>query len=210
MSDIETHVTADEVAHHLVEGSRRILSNPSFAHHLSKAAAERWLAFELAAFLDKVLERREWISLVERGATKEFGNIDLLVVPASKTDHRKHLGPRLSPWPSEAIAIEIKAAHLGDGDQGVESALASDLTEKPVKARKAGRHCAAWLGVLLTTSGLWEHSPNADATREREDKMKQGEFNRLLTRFPARAERELRYLTWSGWAWVDVFFAPPA
>jgi len=91
---------------------RPTLSDPKFAHHLAKASVERWLAFELAYLLDGRLPEG-WRCLVASGGSEGLGPTDLLIVPKSATVGLQRFRVRDGPWPENAVAIELKAAHLG-------------------------------------------------------------------------------------------------
>jgi hypothetical protein len=179
---------------------------PSLDHHLAKAAVERWFAFELAAKLDPLLEPLGWVALVECGGVKgKLGSFDLLLVPRDKAPVHARIRPDVRTWPKEAIAIELKAAHLSDGDQGRTDALVDDLTKKPLLARDAGHECALFVGVLVTTSGLGAsyQARAVEATKERAAKMPEPKLAAGL-KGELVADRAVRYGEWHGHAWVEI------
>lgn len=188
-------------------GCEGVLELESFAHHLAKASVERWFAFELAAQLDRGLEERGWVALVECGGVQgELGNFDLLLVPrsAARTRERARLG---DTWPADAIAIELKAAHLADGGKGRTHGLLEDLTQKPKRAEAAGRGCAVILGILITTSGFGKDM-DGQATKERAARIAET----LLApgiQVVERIDREVAYQGWAGHVWVEIVASAP-
>ena len=195
-----------QLAERLLKAADTKVSTTALAHHLAKAAIERWLAFELAAELDEALPEG-WITLVESGATKGLGGIDLLIMPIAATRREGRVRPCTDPWPTNTVAIELKAAHLGDGEAGYRDALLLDLTNKPGLAVQKGRSCDRWLGLVVTTDGLWTGSPNAVNTAHRAEKMKLSGLPVAggLVRLGASVMRELSYRDWRGSVWFEVF-----
>src|SRR6185437_11854497 len=164
----------DALPAHVVDAAKRVAMLPTFVHHLAKASIERWVAFELAAVLDEDLRGTGWTSLVECGGATGLGNVDLMLVPSVATITGSRLRPQTAPWPQGAIAIEIKCCHLADGESGYRFSLVSDLMAKPALAVAAGRPCERWLGLLITTDGLWQGSPNVAATAARAEQLRLG------------------------------------
>jgi hypothetical protein len=198
----------EKLAEHLLRAAEASTSTMDMAHHLAKAAVERWLAFELAADLDRELPDG-WVALVETGAVAGMGNIDLLIVPTAATVVGSRIRPRTDPWPTNAVAIELKAAHLGDGEAGYRDALLLDLTTKVNLARGKNRECERWLGFLVTTDGLWKGSANVTKTAQRSELMKAGQLPvaKGITRIGTPIAKSLEYRDWAGTVWFEVFEA---
>jgi len=212
---MKSSLPTPEVPDILLAASVEVLKNPGLAHHLAKASIERWFAFELAAELDMRLDQRGWTALVERGGSNfdgtRLGNFDLLLVPTELVMIQERVHARVDPWPTDAIAIELKACHLADGAAARPRALLGDLTEKPKIARACGRRCS-FFGVLITTSGLGPGSASraSSATKKRELEMAFTELADGLTIVRRTEPSEVTYRDWSGQVWVEIVVAPPA
>ncbi len=159
-----------EIVDHLRHALDRVVHFPTFAHHLAKASVERWVAFELAAMLDHLLHEHAWIALVECGGVSNF---DLLLVPITAVETRSRTCLKTHTWPTDAIAIVLKVAHLSDGDKGRSHALIEDLMKKPRIAKECGHPCSMFFGVVITTSGLGTtyQAPVVMRTKERASRM---------------------------------------
>lgn len=207
--DLELPWADDDLADKVVSAARAVACRETFAHHLAKASVERWFAFELAAVLDENLHQAEWTCLVECGASSDVGNLDLVILPNSRVRHAARMKPSCDPWPRESIAIEIKAAHLGDGSGGYRTALASDLTLKPSIAAGAGRYCQRWLGLLITTDGLCTNSPNREATARRAQSLRLRQLRPVPPLFVESAAviENISYGEWTGSVWIDAISA---
>jgi hypothetical protein len=203
--------TNEELASHVLEGALHIAKTPAFAHHQAKASVERWLAFELAFRLDSVLVPSGWVCIVERGGTKGLGNIDLLIVPMKVTKATKgscYLELGAANWPAGAIAIELKAAHLAQGESGYRQALSEDLAAKPEKFRQAGRPCR-WFGLLITTEGVWpgqaEKNRTQTASRLQQLLAKELRHDPPLTCIKREVCKDLTYQEWTGTVVFEVY-----
>lgn len=211
-------LSRDDFADHLLRAAEYVLADDALAHHLAKASIERWFAFEIARHLDGLLAGAGLVSLVERGSTTGVGNFDVLVVPRTKAARALRLGTP-TPWAEGTLAVEIKCAHLGDGNTAkgtYSSALLSDLVDKPGLAAAAGRRCEI-LGLLIATDGTWGAATHA-AARSLGDKLAAGDLPLAegLVRLQSRLlERSLVYsvcggegqTTWEGRVWVEVIGA---
>jgi hypothetical protein len=181
-----------------------VVQLPSFAHHLAKAAVERWFAFDLAHALDVTLAPMGWTALVERGGTGGLGNFDLLILPIEETEAAARMDLSTHQWSGRAIAIELKAAHLSQGEAGRRDGLLTDLTGKPSLAATAGRPCSAFLGVMITTDGLGTGVRN-EATKARSAALDKHRLP-LADGISCLAwvERDVAYRGWSGRVWVEI------
>lgn len=192
----------------LLKAAKHVAKDNHFSHHVAKAAVERWFAFELAAELDRELEEEGWVALVETGGNKArgLGNFDLLLVPKHATTAMTKRLPTLcvGDWPAEAIAVELKAARLTDGEKGYSTALLEDLTLKPALAIAAERPCAEIIGLQITCDGVWGGKPNKE-TQDRIDRMEADtlHLDRALHSFGKRRIR-CEYEGWASNVWIEV------
>jgi hypothetical protein len=144
-----------------------VVKDPAFFHHLAKGAVERWFAFEMAHQLDAILEPVHWAALVECGGTRTLGNVDVVLIPREFLLAGTVLRVQPSPWPLDAVAVELKVAHLAHGKRAYTHALLADLDAKPKLASQAGRRFSMFFGVQITTDGAFPGTPNAALSADR-------------------------------------------
>ena len=198
---------------------RQRLFNERLAHALSKAAAERQFAFDLASVIDEFDPTRVALPECAGNARGGVGNVDLLVIPSETATQGYRLQPPAN-FPPGTIAIEMKEIRLTRSNKGkygyysVLKDVRDQVTNNPGKLVKKGGQDADWFGLVLMSDGMWRgcrknirRQIEKTARDVRIDKWEPGPPNLVCI---GSVSGSLEYRDWSGNVWVEVFQLMPS